>query len=192
MNFSEKLSFASLADNKKVLHFAPEPQLSKTLKNVAGEYITADYYRDNVDLKLDMCDMQVIEDRTFDLIVACDVLEHVSDDSLAIKELSRVLKPAGWAILTVPQKDGLKKTYEDQSITTETGRLAAFGQEDHLRIYGDNFPDILGCHNFIVTTIDEHNFQNQQVQKYVLFPPVLSTHPLATNHRKIFFAQKPL
>ena len=28
------------------------------------------------------------------------------------------------------------------------------------------------------------------VRKYVLVPPVLSSHRLATNHRKVFFAQK--
>jgi len=38
----------------------------------------------------------------FDLVVACDVLEHVSDDARACGELCRVLKPGGRLIMSVP------------------------------------------------------------------------------------------
>ncbi len=41
-------------------------------------------------------------DATFDLVVALDVIEHVSDDKKAIEEIKRVLKPGGIAILFVP------------------------------------------------------------------------------------------
>lgn len=191
MNFSEPLSKVVLIKNKKVLHFAPEPQFMNMLKMYSNEYLTADFMRDDVDLKLDMCDMGNLADNSYDLIIACDVLEHVSNDSEALNELFRVLRPQGWAIITVPQKDGLTETYEDVSITTATGRLEAFGQEDHLRIYGENFPNILESHHFDVTTIDEQSFDNDMVKRKVLFPPVLSSHPLATNYRKVFFAQKP-
>jgi len=37
-----------------------------------------------------------------DLIVASDVLEHVEDDSAALREMLRVLKPEGRAIISVP------------------------------------------------------------------------------------------
>ena len=192
MNSFEQLNANALVKNKKVLHFAPEPLLTEILKRNSKQYITTDFARDNVDLKLDMCDMHVLEDNSFDLIIACDVLEHVSNDSNAIRELYRVLRPGGWAILTVPQKNGLAVTFEDKSIITESGRLEAFGQEDHLRIYGDNFPDILKSHDFAVQTIDEQKFNSEIVKKNVLFPPVLSSHALATNYRKVFFAQKLL
>ncbi len=96
----------------------------------------------------------------------------------------------GWAILTVPQKDGLPTKYEDHNVTTPEGRKQAFGQEDHLRIYGDDFGGFLETHGFYVTAVDEHTFDSTIVDKHVLFPPVLSDHPLATNHRKVYFAQK--
>lgn len=192
MNSFEKLSTDSLVNNRRVLHFAPEPILTTLLKSNSDRYITADFMRDDVDLELDMCDMRVLEDGSFDLIVACDVLEHVLDDSQAMKELFRVLSLKGWVILTVPQKDALAETFEDKSITSDAGRLEAFGQEDHLRIYGDNFPEILEPHGFAVTTIDANSFKDEAVKKNVLFPPQLSSNPLATNFRKVFFAQKPL
>ncbi|MDX6408577.1 MAG: hypothetical protein QOE13_1648 [Gaiellaceae bacterium] len=46
------------------------------------------------------------EQATFDLAVALDVLEHV-DDRAAVAELARVVRPGGWAIVTVPAFPGL-------------------------------------------------------------------------------------
>jgi hypothetical protein len=43
---------------------------------------------------------------------------------------------------------------------------------------------------FKVKVIDESDFSEAQVQRWVLFPPVLSDKPLATNYRKVFFARK--
>lgn len=39
---------------------------------------------------------------SFDAVVAGEVLEHVGDDARAIAELHRVLKPAGWCLISVP------------------------------------------------------------------------------------------
>lgn len=38
----------------------------------------------------------------FDLVVACDVVEHVADDRRACRELQRVLKPGGRLLVSVP------------------------------------------------------------------------------------------
>jgi predicted SAM-dependent methyltransferase len=180
----------ALVRGKRVLHFAPEKVISSFFKNESSKYLTADLYRENVDFALDMCDMTGVSDNSYDLIIACDVLEHVPDDSAALREISRILSMQGWAILTVPQKDNLTTKYEDQSITTPEGRRAAYGQEDHLRIYGDDFDTFLENHNFDVIVVDENDFDSELIQKHVLFPPILSEHPLATNHRRIYFAQK--
>ncbi len=51
--------------------------------------------------RMDACRMPF--DREFDLILALDVLEHVEDDSRAIGEIFRSLKPGGGAVVTVPQ-----------------------------------------------------------------------------------------
>jgi SAM-dependent methyltransferase len=42
------------------------------------------------------------EDRSVDLVVATDIVEHLDDDSAALREFLRVLRPGGRAILTVP------------------------------------------------------------------------------------------
>ena len=41
-------------------------------------------------------------DGAYDLVVALDILEHVSDDQAALNEFQRVLKPGGVLIVTVP------------------------------------------------------------------------------------------
>jgi SAM-dependent methyltransferase len=38
----------------------------------------------------------------FDLVLACDVLEHIADDRAALKELRRVTSPDGRLVITVP------------------------------------------------------------------------------------------
>jgi len=37
-----------------------------------------------------------------DFLTALDVLEHIEDDSAAVAEFARVVKPGGWVIITVP------------------------------------------------------------------------------------------
>ncbi len=41
-------------------------------------------------------------DAAVDAVLACDVVEHLADDRRALRELARVLKPGGVAIITVP------------------------------------------------------------------------------------------
>lgn len=43
------------------------------------------------------------EDETFDKIVAAEVMEHLPEDSLAMAELTRVLKPGGVIAVSVPR-----------------------------------------------------------------------------------------
>lgn len=185
-----QLSRDRLCRDKRVLHFAPEPQLLNVLKASAKKYVTANYAAP-ADMNLDMTNMPEVPAEAFDLVVACDVLEHVSSDRAALKEIRRILTKGGWAILTVPQKDGLADTFEDPTVVDPAERERVFGQFDHLRIYGQSFPRILESEGFEPIVIDETSFPSAVVRKNVLFPPVLSSHPLATNYRKVFFARKP-
>lgn len=187
----DQLSFDRLVSGRFVLHFASEHFIGLLLKKYAQRYLTADLTSKRADLRLDISSMPGIEPNTFDLILASDVLEHVPQDTQAMSEIYRVLRPGGYAILTVPQKDNLVETIEDSSIVSPEDRERAYGQSDHVRIYGDDFRKRLTAAGFQeVTVIDAGSFPVELVKRHVLFPPQLSDRPLATNYRKIYFARK--
>lgn len=128
----------------RVLHFGPEPHLGGRLRSLPGvDYVTADLLREDVDLRLDVTDMPEVPDGEFDVVLAADVLEHVDDDRRAMRELLRITRPDGCALLPTPVEEDRPATYEDWSITTPAGRAAAFGQADHVRRYGRDFPELL-------------------------------------------------
>jgi len=54
-----------------------------------------------------------------------------------MRELRRVLKPNGWALLLVPISADV--TFEDPSIVDPREREKAFGQWDHVRRYGPDY-----------------------------------------------------
>jgi SAM-dependent methyltransferase len=193
--YSDNFSFEKIINNKIILHFAPELYLSKILQNHAKLYNTADFLTEgyrykNIDFNIDISNMKHINDYSYDCIIALDVLEHVLNYKNALYEVHRVLKIDGYCIFTIPQKDNLIETYEDLSIVNKIDRINAFGQSDHLRIFGDDFLITLQGAGFEVTAIDENHFNKDIIFKNVLFPPILSKNPLATNFRKVYFGKK--
>lgn len=128
-----------LEASKKVLHIAPERNFRGLLmRSKSLDYTCGDLYpNDNLTKKVDITKIQY-PDNTFDVVLCSHVLEHVPDDRLAMSEFYRVMKKGGWGILQVPIDVTIDDTYEDFSITTPEGRLKAFGQDDHVRLYEKN------------------------------------------------------
>jgi SAM-dependent methyltransferase len=83
-----------------------------------------------------------LADGSFDLILCSHVLEHVPDDGAAMAELRRVLAPGGLCLVLTPYRPEVT-TYEDPGITSPLDRMVAFGQQDHVRIYGNDLTDRL-------------------------------------------------
>lgn len=135
--------------NLSVLHFAPEKHLEHKLREISNHYISADIEGDNVDIKVDIINTP-FEKETFNLILCSHVLEHVNDDRKALKELLRILKPDGTALIIIPVER--ESTFEDPSITNPEERLKIFGQRDHVRIYGEDFINRLIESGFKVKT----------------------------------------
>ena len=55
-------------------------------------------------LHVGACEALPYRDRTFDVVLSHEVLEHVQDDRLAAAEMIRVLKPGGRAVIFAPNR----------------------------------------------------------------------------------------
>ena len=161
--------FFSSKEKKKVLHFAPEQAFYKLFRNQKNiQYTTTDLFSPLADVKADICNLP-FEDNSYDIIFCNHVLEHIPDDTKAMQELYRILKPGGMAILQIPQDLKREVTYADDSITDEKERAAIFGQYDHVRIYGRDYFDKLRSIGFKVVEEDYTNkIAPELVERYCL------------------------
>jgi len=138
----------------RLLHFAPEPALTSVFERHTNiDYVTTDIARSNVSIRMDIEDL-LFRDDVFDCVIISHVLEHVPDDHVAMRELARVTRADGFALILVPilgTPDG--RTLEDPSIVDPKERERVFGQDDHVRKYGQDFPERVRAAGFDVTDV---------------------------------------
>ena len=155
--------------NKNVLHFAPEQCFLKRfrkLKNI--NYTTTDLLSPIADVKADICDLP-FEDNSYDVILCNHVLEHIPNDTKAMQELYRVMKPGGYGIFQIPQELDREVTFEDDSITDRDERAKIFGQYDHVRVYGRDYFDKLRSIGFKVEEVDyTASLSEEDIETYCL------------------------
>lgn len=171
--FKERLHF---------LHIAPEQCFMKAFERQHGvKYITADLESPLARVKMDVHKIP-FEQNTFDVVMCNHVMEHVDNDLLAMREIFRVLKPGGWAIMQVPFFSPVPdQTFEDPSITSPREREQAYGQNDHVRLYGQDYPDRIRSAGFEVR--EDHFVEElsaEDIRRYSL-PP----------HEVIYYCTKP-
>jgi SAM-dependent methyltransferase len=140
-----EITFPSLT----LLHFAREKAISKQIRPLLHEYVTADsrssgasYQLDpdaildnQIDVSTDITEMP-FPDAHFDAVICSHVLEHVPNDIKALSEIYRVLKHGGWALLQTPFDKASATTLQRDDINTPALRLKYYWQEDHVRLYG--------------------------------------------------------
>lgn len=140
--------------SKKVLHFAPEQAFYKRFRKMQNlDYVTTDLNSPLADVKADICNLP-FKDNEFDIILCNHVLEHIPDDTKAMKELYRVMNNGGMGIFQIPQDLSREHTFEDDTITDRQKRAEIFGQYDHVRIYGRDYFDKLRSVGFKVEEVD--------------------------------------
>jgi len=135
---------------KRILHFAPE---KVTMRQMRGNplYETADLYQPGVTHRVDITHVP-LPDASYDVVMANHVLEHIDDDRQAMREMFRLLKPGGMALLTVPINPTRQETYEYSAAVSPAQRHAHFSAADHVRYYGLDFADRLRSAGFAVET----------------------------------------
>ncbi|TXD84612.1 methyltransferase domain-containing protein [Subsaximicrobium wynnwilliamsii] len=162
-------SESSTEPKKEVLHFAPEQCFLKRFRQLKHiDYTTTDLLSPIADVKADICDLP-FKDNSYDLIFCNHVLEHIPDDTKAMEELYRVMKPGGFGIFQIPQDLNREVTFEDDSITDEKERARIFGQYDHVRVYGRDYFDKLRKVGFKVDEVDfTASLSEAEIAKYCL------------------------
>lgn len=139
----ERLVIAVLKEmnmsDKTILHLSPEKNIYQLLQQ-RNKVVTADlvpgFYK-SIDTNIQQQDATRLQfaDAGFDLVIANHIMEHIPADSIAMREIYRVLKPASMAILQVPYTESLAYTLEDSLINDPKKQSALYGQKDHVRIY---------------------------------------------------------
>lgn len=154
----------------KLLHIAPElcfMDIFEKMKNL--EYITGDLESPLAKVKMDVLDIP-FKENSFDVVFCNHVMEHVDSDIKAMKEIHRVLKPGGWAIMQSPVYPYLEKTLEDPSITDPKEREKIYGQNDHLRKFGRDYGERLREAGFKVTEDNYLDELSDEVRKRYALP----------------------
>jgi SAM-dependent methyltransferase len=145
----------------KLMHIAPEQPFLKRLKNLKNlDYTTADLVSPIADMHFDVMNIP-LDDNIYDYVICNHVLEHVEDDIHAMRELRRILKPRGKAILQVPINYEYQTTHEDKSVTDPKEREKVFGQYDHVRFHGLDYPERLKQAGFDIIEFDIKTKLNQ-------------------------------
>jgi SAM-dependent methyltransferase len=135
---------------KRMLHIAPEPCIAPRYRRaLGGGYLSADLYDERAMVRMDVTDIPH-PDESFDVIHCSQVLEYVRDDRKAMRELRRVLKSDGWAVLHEPI--GVEETHENPSILKPQGRPST-GWHDIVWLYGPDFTHRLREAGFSVEVV---------------------------------------
>jgi ubiquinone/menaquinone biosynthesis C-methylase UbiE len=136
------------------LHVAPEAGLTRILTQHGNiDYLTADITPGRAMVRMDITEIGY-PDNSFDAIICNHVLEHITDDRKAMRELHRVLRSGGWGILQVPISLSLSTTHEDFSVRAPADRERIFGQADHVRLYAIDYLDRLKESGFETVVFD--------------------------------------
>jgi SAM-dependent methyltransferase len=107
-----------------------------------------------------------LADGSIDLLVCYHILEHVEDDTSAMREIRRVLQPGGVALIQTPFKEG--DIDEDPTVRSPQERAARFGQWDHVRNYStDGLARRLELQGF---TVEQRHFDTGRLNDQGLAP----------------------
>ena len=154
---------------RRVLEFAPSAPLSAYLRSRADlKHRTADLMMGGVDDVVDITDMPMYADGSFDFFICSHVLEHVSDDGRALGELYRILAPGGRGIVMTPvAPEG--SFDEDPAVTDERERWRRFAQFDHVRLYDrSTLCSRIRKSGFEVSALDSHTFGDETFARHAI------------------------
>ena len=169
----DRLGFFS-APRKKVLHFAPDICLIPSIKaSPYIDYVTADYmtsFTSSITVKPDYImsiDDIKFDNDTFNVVIAIGILVMVPDDTKAMREVLRVLKPDGYAVFHDPINKDFPISLSDARLTKEEKQKLYHGH-DQRWYYGADYADRLRAQGFSVE--DDTFIQTIDYKRYGISP----------------------
>ena len=186
-----------MIQGKRVLHITPERCLKTYLKKKncrqydPVDLLFSDYSSDSETPRKHISYLEKLDENMYDACIALYIFERVPDYIKTLKDIYRIVKPGGFVILSVAQKDYLNTTIEYADITNPWAeKLKINDQKDHVRIFGLDFKDMLMSVGFKIEIIDEYSFTIETVSRYRLCPLDFSLNKIVTNFRKVYFGEK--
>ena len=134
----------ALEAGSRVVEVAPLPSLESIFQSTPGvDYTSFDIERHAME-RGDLTSMR-FENDSVDWFICFHVLEHIPDEAAALREIRRVLRPGGSAVLQVPIGPGAK--------TVEYGAPDP-RDVNHVRKHGADFPDRIADFGFRVEGVE--------------------------------------
>jgi glycosyltransferase involved in cell wall biosynthesis/tetratricopeptide (TPR) repeat protein len=162
-----------------ILHVAPEANLSKVIsEQKPRRYVLGDLHPASKEIELVDVENLSYPDDSFDWVLCNHVLEHVTDYRRALSELRRVLRPGGRLICQTPYAEKLSVTFEEKSLSSDEERFLYYGQEDHVRLFGNDIESIiqsagfvgsLQSHKTLIADIDPQHYGVNEREPFFLF-----------------------
>lgn len=81
-----------------VNHYTAIDKIESAVQKLAAKYPTCKFLSGNIP------PLENFADNSFDSVVSFQVIEHIQDDHLFLKEINRVLKPSGVALISTPNR----------------------------------------------------------------------------------------
>ncbi len=168
------------SDRLRLFHVAPNYGLSRRFARMPNlDYVGVDIRPGrNIRLGMDLVAPPLLSG-TFDAAICIHVLEHIRKDRQAMQEIYRLLKPGGWALISVPIRLN-QETFEDPSVTSGKERKRLFGETGHVRYYGHDLAERLEECGFQVHLDLGKEVEQSTREKYGL-----------RDDENIFFCTKP-
>lgn len=155
-----------LTASGRLLHFAPERAIYDYIKqNENIDYYTCDIVPGRAMHVVDITDIPFREN-TFDYIISNHIIEHIKDEEKAVSEIKRVLKPNGKWLFSFPICTDMN-TYENDEIISPEDKLEAYGQEDHVRLYGVDYKERFENYGLKIEVFSpEREMNEEEILKY--------------------------
>ncbi len=168
MNYEHLHRYAYAAEfvqNRRVLDLAcgegyGSYLLARTAAKVVGididrqaiKHARNKYLKSNLDFKVgSITDIPIEGNDVFDAIVCFEALEHVEEHENLLKEVKRLLTPAGLFIVSTPNK----RTYSDETQLSNPFHLH--------ELYFDEFKELLGSHFKWVNVLGQRIYCNSNI-----------------------------